>query len=368
VRLSHFQTLSPICPRCRAAGHGEHPLTIGLVEHQAQNQGFVHGALHCSNTACAYEYPVVDGLPLLVPDPRQLLAERHLELCLREDLPPGVLGMLHEAAGPGSWLDTRRQNLSSAIWDHYGDTDPAERPAAGEPGADPGPTPGAVIRLLKAALEMVPGGSGPALEVGCSVGRCTLELATATRGLVLGVDLSLPALQAARRCIDSGIVTYDRRRLGLLYERRTFPLPAAADAAARVDFWAADALALPLRPGQFTLAVALNVLDCVASPVQLLRSLAAAVTPGGHFVLSCPYDWSGRVSAPDMWIGGHSPRATAGGDSGALLRLLLTPGAHAQSLPAVRIVGEARHRWHVRLHERYTAAYDVDLLAVQRLA
>jgi hypothetical protein len=125
-------------------------------------------------------------------------------------------------------------------------------------------------------------------------------------------------------------------------------------------------MSLPFAAGCFGLATAFNVLDCVPSPVQMLRSLAEAVAPGGHFVLTCPYDWSGAVCPPEQWIGGHSPRATAAGSSGELLRLLLTPGAHAQSLENVRIVGEREHAWPVRIHARHTAAYSVDVVAVRK--
>ena len=68
----------------------------------------------------------------------------------------------------------------------------------------------------------------------------------------------------------------------------------------------------------------------------------------------------------EAWIGGHSPRAPGAGDSGAVLRDLLTPGAHPAGVEGFRITGEADDvRWPVRLHERSTTVYRMHLLAAE---
>ena len=100
-----------------------------------------------------------------------------------------------------------------------------------------------------------------ALDLGCSVGRTSFELAKRSDGLVLGVDLHLPMLRLARRVLETGTVSYARRRVGIVYDRRDFDV--AFDDADRVDFWACDAMALPFRDAGFGHAMALNVLDCV---------------------------------------------------------------------------------------------------------
>ncbi|MEZ4466718.1 MAG: methyltransferase domain-containing protein [bacterium] len=64
-------------------------------------------------------------------------------------------------------------------------------------------------------------------------------------------------------------------------DRRT--LPARFPDADRVDFWIADAQALPFADATFALAVSLNVLDCVPAPYAFLgeiaRVLATAAGP-----------------------------------------------------------------------------------------
>ena len=63
--------------------------------------------------------------------------------------------------------------------------------------------------------------------------------------LVLGVDIHLALLRLARRAA-AGVLSYPRRRIGIVYDRRRFPVPLPG--ADRVDFWACDALALPFGP------------------------------------------------------------------------------------------------------------------------
>ena len=181
---------------------------------------------------------------------------------------------------------------------------------------------------------------------------------------MLGVDVNFSMLRLARRVLESGSVSYPRRRVGVVYDRREFP--ARFPGAERVDFWACDALALPFVPGSFGLAVGLNVLDCVASPRDFLESLSGLLRPGGSALLSTPYDWSPAATPFEAWIGGHSQRGPDGGASEPFLRTLLTFGAHPQSVTGLKVSGEIeRQPWHVRLHERSGVDYDVHIVTAE---
>ena len=51
--------------------------------------------------------------------------------------------------------------------------------------------------------------------------------------------------------------------------------------------------------------VGLNVLDCVASPREMLAGVVDALRPGGSLVLSTPYDWSPSATpAQTCWSAG----------------------------------------------------------------
>ncbi len=105
------------------------------------------GILHCSNPSCQHEYPILDGIPVIVPDLRALLQERGVELLLRDDLDPALESLLGDAMGPGAWFDAIRQTLSTYGWDGWADLDPDEETTGS-------PAPGAVRRCLARLLAM----------------------------------------------------------------------------------------------------------------------------------------------------------------------------------------------------------------------
>ena len=351
MRRGHFAAFVPHCPRCAGAAAGRHPLLLASVFAE-QDDDVRAGMLHCSNAACRHEYPIIDGIPLILPRLRTLLAERGVELFLRDDLAEPLESLLGDAIGPNSWFDVMRQTISTYAWDGWADLDP-EEPA---PDAT-APAPGAARRCLDALLALA--GDAPAgrvLDLGCGAGRTTFDLAARhPEALVLGIDVNLALLRLAHGAMR-GRICYPRRRIGLVYDRRAFAvdLPAAA----RVDFWACDAAALPFEPGAAALIAALNLLDCVPDPAALLAALGTALRPGGRLLLATPYDWATRATQVEGWIGGHSQRGEDGGAAEPRLRALLGD---------LRVLSEvAAFPWATRLHARSAVAYRSHLLAAQR--
>lgn len=357
VRRLHFETLRPVCPVCRPAGETGFPLRIAQVARE-ENAHIVEGVIHCSNENCLREFPIVDGVPILVANIRQYVSDNIGALSGRRDLGTLVESMLGDCCGPNSAFDQSRQHLSSYAWDHYGDLDPKE--PAGEP------RPGSMLRTLKVGLEAAgPLPPGPLIDVGCSVGRSSFALADTSQQLVLGVDLNFPMLRLAAEVLRQSTVRYPRRRVGLVYDRHEFPARFVNQD--NVDFWACDAAALPFPAGTFALAVSLNVLDCVYAPRELLASIGRVLQEGGKAVLACPYDWSPAATPLETWLGGHSQRAPQAGDCETILRSLLTPGSHPNSINTLKLMAERDNLpWQVRLHERSTMTYKLHLVAAER--
>jgi SAM-dependent methyltransferase/uncharacterized protein YbaR (Trm112 family) len=355
LRRSHFEALKPLCPWCRT--EHERESRIALVTAIRETADTVEeGVLHCSDSSCQLEYPIIDGIPILVPDVRAYIAQHIQPISERDDLSATMEGIVGDAAGPGSAFDTTRQHLSTYAWDGYGDRDPKE---------SGGPAPGAVVDCLQRGLEIT--GSefdGPAIDLGCAVGRTGFELAERSDALVLGIDVNFAMLRLAQRVLRSGTVRYPRRRVGIVYDRREFDV--TFPGADRVDFWACDALALPFADSTFGLAVGLNVLDCVNSPLDLLASIRRSLRPGGTAILATPHDWSANATPVEAWLGGHSQRGPHGGSSESLLKALLTPGAHPQSISGLEFVEEvAEIPWHARLHDRSTVSYRAHLVVAR---
>jgi SAM-dependent methyltransferase len=224
-----------------------------------------------------------------------------------------------------------------------------------------------VVRCLDRLLDMagLVGGVERALDVGCGAGRSAFTLAARhSRALVLGIDMNLGLLRLAHGAAH-GMVSYPRRRIGLVYDRRRFAV--SLDGAERVDFWACDAMALPFAAATVDLIAALNVLDCVAEPRRLLAGLADCLRRDGRLLLATPYDWSTRATPVETWIGGHSQRAAHRGAAEPFLRALLTAGKHPQSIAGLRLLEEvAAWPWQTRLHDRSTVSYRSHLLALAR--
>ena len=357
MRPRHFEALRPVCPVCRTARGVEAPLVLASVLRE-EGGHIVEGALRCAESACQREYPIVDGIPLLLANLRAWAAGAIDQIQAREDLSPQTESLLGDCCGPGSAFDVTRQHLSTYAWDHYGDLDPDE--AAGDP------APGSIVGLLARSLELAgPLAPGPIVDLGCAVGRTTFELPERTGSLVLGIDLGYAMLRLAARALRQGRVRYPRRRVGLVYDRRGFPVSFAA--AENVDFWVCDALALPFPSGTFGTFAALNVLDCVQAPHDLLASIPRLLAPGGKAILSTPYDWSASATPVEAWLGGHSQRGADAGASEPVLRALPTPGAHPAAIGGLEILGEDLDiPWRVRLHDRSSIGYRVHAMAVVR--
>ncbi len=386
MRRSHFEALKPLCPVCRGEQR-ESELAVASVALERAGD-VIEGVLRCPHGECLREYPVIDGIPLIIAPIREYVSANITQIHARADLSETLEGILGDCCGPGSAFDATRQQLSSYAWDHYGDLDSEEE-------AEGPPRPGSVVRLLERALALKtpagePGGpslrgraprqeglgqevepqarvpgAGPAIDVGCAAGRTTFELAGRTGGLVLGVDLNFAMLRTASHVLRRGVARYPRRRVGLVYDHRNFEvrLPAAEN----VDFWACDAAALPFSSATFATAASLNVIDCVASPAAALAELARVLAPGGKALIASPYDWSPGATPVESWLGGHSQRGEGSGASEPALRRLLGPGTGPAQVAGLAIVAEEPSvPWHVRIHERSTMEYRVHLLAAEK--
>lgn len=370
MRRAHLERLAPVCPRCLRDRALERALVLARVEREDPPGVVLEGRLLCTDRDCQREYPVIDGVPLLVASLREYVSTQLLSLLGREDLAEATESLLGDGCGPGSPYDAVRQHLSSYGWDHYGDLDPQEERVPGGRGAGAGPRcRSAVVGLLREALALAgePLPAGPALDLGCAAGRAAFELAGAHPGLepVLGLDLHHALLRLAAGVLHRGRVRYPRRRVGLVYERREFAVQLRG--AERVGFWAADAAVLPFRAASVALALSLNLLDCMAAPRAHLAELARVLRAGGIAVLATPYDWNPAATPVEAWLGGHSQRGPQAGASEPVLRALLTPGEHPAAIEGLQIVAEReRLPWRVRMHERAAMEYEVHLVVVRR--
>ncbi len=355
MKLLHFEKLQPLCPRCQRDLNQETPLKINTVLRQEKDV-ILEGILTCTQKQCLSEYPIIDGIPVILVDLRAYISQNIFPILARTDLTDTLESLVGDCCGPNSPFDAMRQHLSTYTSDHYGDLDSEED-------AEP-----SLLKLVKEGLTAVGESvSGPVIDLGCSVGRASFALAEARDDIVLGIDLNFNMLRTASCVLHHGLVRYPRRRVGMVYDTREFSV--AFEGGDRVDFWACDAMNPPFAGKSFSLATSFNLLDCLRSPYDHLLSLSRILKPEGKAIITTPYDWSPNATPVESWFGGHSQRSETQGASEAILRKFLAGGDHPQSIDNLKLVYENEAiPWSVRSHDRSVTNYQVHMAVVQAKA
>lgn len=347
MRRGHFEALRPVCPECLAERDQESPVAIGNVVAE-DGEHVLEALLRCTSPHCGRLYPVFDGVPVLVPELAEYVAGSAEDMLRRDDLSAEIASVLAECAGQNTAWERTRQLLSSYGFGHYADLDPADPASDGLH---------SVREVLAAGMGVAgPLAGGPVVDVGCSVGRVSFELGARHGGLVLGVDTNFAMLRVAARVLREGMVRYPRRRVGMVYSERAFPV--SFPGAERVDFWACDASALPFPRDTFAGAFSLNVIDSIPSPVSHLHSMARVLETGAPAVISTPYEWQVSATPMDRWIGGRDATNTGGGRSELVLRALLEPGSETAAQLGLAWKAEIPQvPWDVFMHDRGVLRY-----------
>jgi SAM-dependent methyltransferase/uncharacterized protein YbaR (Trm112 family) len=339
--LHHFERLSPVCPLCRLSRGVESPLAVGQIARQDEGE-IIEGYLLCTNRSCLREHPIIDGIPVILADAPSWLANQIHYVLRRDDLSDFTMSLLGDLAGQSSALDRDRGNNGIYAHAHW---------AQDQPG---------YLSLFRAAMQLLTRPpTGVWLDIGCSLGRGSFELAKLSGDLVVGLDLNFSMLRMAQKIRRSNRVEYHSRRVGLVFDSHDYPLPDYP--AHQVGFWCADVSILPFPGGTFAGALCMNMLDCVPSPLGLLFELGRVTLPSSESILCTPFDWAAGATEPAAWIGGHSQRSTPEqGSSVAELRRFLSVNNEAGIDTGVFIEAELDNvKWRLRLNERAVTEYDV---------
>ncbi|MBU2549704.1 MAG: methyltransferase domain-containing protein [Proteobacteria bacterium] len=276
-----------ICPECK-----DEQTLLTLDSRKENDEEILEGRLTCPG--CQGVYDIHDGIAVVVP--------------------AKTLPITRSTAGYGS-----TSMLSSYLWSHYSEFFNG---------------PDATDAYKKWARAFRPR-DGWALDIGCSVGRLTLEL-TKTHARAVGVDTSLSFIRAARHLAAQKRLEFDLILEGKITRKRSSSLDPAFGFE-HAEFIVADAMALPFRSNRFATAASVNILEKVPDPLRHLEEANRIMDKTrAQFLLSDPFSWDEAVSSPDLWLGGRNSGPFKGYGLDNICRLLqedtgvLAPGFRIQ--------------------------------------
>lgn len=145
-----------------------------------------------------------------------------------------------------------------------------------------------------------------ALDLGCSVGRASFELARQFE-FVTGLDFSARFIRIAHQMQEKGAIRYELVEEGEIvsYHERRLQDMNLAGLVQRVEFYQADAQNLKAHFTDYDLVLAANLLDRLSQPGVFLGSIHERIQDDGLLVVTSPYTWLEEFTAKENWIGGY---------------------------------------------------------------
>jgi len=159
------------------------------------------------------------------------------------------------------------------------------------------------VRISEECLRVTKGHTiKKALDLGCSVGRCTFELAREIP-YVLGIDYSARFISCGCRLKENGKLEYSAQEEGDISTKYVATVPDGIDRS-RTEFKQGDACNLPHFIGTFDLILMSNLIDRLAVPMACLQRLPYLINPNGFVVIASPHSWVEEFTPKENWIGG----------------------------------------------------------------
>lgn len=149
-----------------------------------------------------------------------------------------------------------------------------------------------------------------ALDLGCSVGRSSFELARYCAEVV-GLDYSQVFIDAANRMKTEGLHPAWRLDEGSATTLLDLKVDAAIDPN-RVHFEVGNAQDIREDIGQFDVVIACNLICRLPEPMRLLKRLSQLVKPGGQLFITTPFTWLEEYTASTNWLGDGAQDSFAG--------------------------------------------------------
>ena len=160
------------------------------------------------------------------------------------------------------------------------------------------------VELLKPYLKDIK--TSKALDLGCSVGRASFELAK-TFDEVMGIDFSANFINVGVKLKIYDSLIYKVKKEGEIFEEKSVYLKdlGLEDIKDKVSFMQGDACNLKDIYTGYDLVFCSNLIDRLYYPKRFLDDVPSRVNKDGLLVLLSPYTWLEEYTPKQNWLGGY---------------------------------------------------------------
>ena len=144
------------------------------------------------------------------------------------------------------------------------------------------------------------------LDIGCSVGRASFELAK-TFDKVVGIDFSARFINVAQAFKENAVLRYEKKIEGDIKELKEVTreeLDLHNIDVSKIEFWQGDACNLKPHFTGYDAIIAINLLDRLYDAELFLNDIAKRLNKDGIFIVGSPFTWSSEYVQKDKWLGG----------------------------------------------------------------
>ena len=160
------------------------------------------------------------------------------------------------------------------------------------------------VELLKPYIKNIK--TAKALDLGCSVGRSTYELAK-DFDEVMGIDFSANFINVGVKLKKYDSLIYKIKKEGELFEEKTVSLDSLGleEIKNKVSFMQGDACNLKDIYTGYDLVFCSNLIDRLYYPKKFLSDIPSRINDNGLLVLLSPYTWLEDYTPKENWLGGY---------------------------------------------------------------
>jgi 5-histidylcysteine sulfoxide synthase/putative 4-mercaptohistidine N1-methyltranferase len=160
------------------------------------------------------------------------------------------------------------------------------------------------VELLKPYIENIK--TVKALDLGCSVGRSTFELAK-NFDEVVGIDFSANFINVGAKLKAYDSLIYKVKKEGEIFEEKSVSLESLGleEIKNKVTFMQGDACNLKDIYTGFDFIFCSNLIDRLYYPQKFLSDIPSRINDNGLLVLLSPYTWLEDYTPKENWLGGY---------------------------------------------------------------